>query len=114
MEINGANTYPSVTPLIVAPFQGTTPGGWLFAINSYGTVSNHTHESVVYPSNDTVTSRLPVSGLLTGMTNDRREDILVGTVAIVNGTGTSYSTEFVLRDGAGLEYPSFGTAYLIT
>lgn len=87
---------------------GTTPGGWLLAINSYGTLAYWEHESVVYPANDTTVSKQPLSDILTGLTCEKREDILfpagdvvisntgsfvfpfIGTVTdIVTGTGTT-------------------------
>lgn len=75
----------------------STPGGWLLAINSYGTLVNYTHESVLYPSNDTVTAQFPLSELLTSNTEDRCEDIVV-----LNGSA-------VVSDEAALVLPSFGS-----
>lgn len=114
VDIDGSATFPLVTPMTVLPWQGTTPGGWLFAINSYGTVTTQTHESQVYTGNDTVDNNLPLSGIYTGVTPQRREDILVTTVAIVDGTGTNYATDFVLLDLPGIEFPSFGSAVVIS
>jgi hypothetical protein len=62
-----------------------TPGGWFAAITSWGTVANYTHESSIYPANDTFVSQQPVSNLLTGNTAERREDIILN--------GSYYTTD---------------------
>lgn len=76
---------------------GTTPGGWLTTINSYGTVVQMAHESKVYSKNDTIASFNPLSEVLTGNTIERREDIIVT------------SGDFVLPNQAPLVLPDFGS-----
>lgn len=75
---------------------GTTPGGWFQTINSYGSVVQMQHESQVYSANDTITSFHPISEVLTGVTGDRRDDVLAGA-------------DVVISDAGPLIYPSFGS-----
>jgi hypothetical protein len=87
----------SLTPVSTAPADfPATPGGWMASITSWGTVFSQTHESNIYPANDTVISRQPVSNLLTGSTGDRREDI------ILNGS-------FALSDPSTPPLPVYAT-----
>ena len=77
VTLAGAGTEPVLTRLsLVGQQYGTIPGGWLISFNSYGTVTRSAHEGTVYPSNDTLTSRYPLADLLTGQTNQRREDVI--------------------------------------
>ena len=74
VTLPGSGTLPAVTQL---PYSyGTAPGGWLAEVNSYGTASIMAHEGTVYPVNDTVRSRYPLANLLTGVTDERREDVI--------------------------------------
>jgi hypothetical protein len=100
LSIAASGTIPDLTPVYTAAFTGSTPGGWLVEYNSYGTVKNWRHEASIYPSNDTLTSKLPVSDLLTGRTAERREDILI------TNAGSLY---FVLPDTSDPVFSSFGT-----
>jgi len=76
---------------------GTTPGGWLQTINSYGTVVQMQHESTVYSANDTIASFNPISEVLTANTAERREDILVSGPSVV------------ISDSGMLVFPAFGS-----
>lgn len=82
--------YPEVTSVAYVP---GVPGGWLMRVNSYGTVVTMAHEGAVYPENDTVTSKFPLANVLTGMTNDKRDDIIVSSISppsfLASGTVTS-------------------------
>lgn len=76
---------------------GTTPGGWFSSVNSYGTNVGYEHESDIYTSNDTVDSIYPLGDTLTGLTNERRNDLIyVGTNVVISNSGS-----FV--------FPSFGS-----
>ena len=82
---------PVLTRLSLQPTSewGAVPGGWLAQVNSYGTVSVVTHEGTFYPANDTLRSRYPLANILTGVTERKREDILVaGTYCLPDGTVT--------------------------
>jgi hypothetical protein len=92
----GTYTQPAVTKFDTGTFAGTTPGGWIASMNSYGSVAEWNHESSVYPSNDTLTSKFPLSEILTANTAARREDILG-------------PTNVVLVDATPGTIPSFGT-----
>ena len=83
VDINPASTAPLLTLLSTSSYTPDTPGGWLVALNSYGTLSHATHESVVFPSNDTIASKHPLSDLLTGNTPERREDILLPLADVI-------------------------------
>jgi PhoD-like phosphatase len=96
VDIAASGTTPSLTQLYAGSFSGSVPGGWLMALNSYGSVVQWTHESLVYPGNDTVTSTLPLSDILTGNTAERREDVLCPADVVISDPGT-------------LTFPSFGT-----
>jgi len=108
------------TPILLAldaTNTGTTPGGWLAAMNSYGTVASSQQESTYYPANDTVASPSPVSALLTGLTNDRMEDIFsTGTIpTLVDGTVWTLPTYtgLVLTPDYGLGF-QYQTGYEVT
>jgi hypothetical protein len=76
-----------VTRVDTNTFYGTTPGGWIASINSYGSVSGYQHESTIYPTQDTITLKTPLSEILTGATIERREDILGPSgIVLTNGT----------------------------
>lgn len=88
--------------LRTASFQ-QVPGGWLLELGSYGTVFQTAHEGTVYPANDTTRSKFPLANLLTGVTGERREDML----AVDSNNGDS--PFFVLVDASEPVIPSFGT-----
>lgn len=67
------------------------PGGWLHAINSYGTLVAWAHESNVYSGNDTIVSKEPLSNVLTGDTCHRREDIVLPAVEVVAAEAGSFA-----------------------
>jgi phosphodiesterase/alkaline phosphatase D-like protein len=96
VSIPASGTTPALTKLQTFTFDGTTPGGWIAALNSYGSIAGYQHEANVYPSADTLTSKYPLSHLLTGSTEARREDVL-GPLTII------------LVDGTTPSMPSFGT-----
>jgi hypothetical protein len=91
-----SGSHLSITQLDTGTYDGSVPGGWLAGYNSYGTVVQFTHESQIYSSNDTLTSRTPHSGVFTATTMERREDILG-------------PTNIVLIDAVAGTLPSFGT-----
>lgn len=91
----------SFTQLNTVAYSQATPGGWLVALNSYGTAVQHRHEAKVYPASDTVSSKQPLSALLTASTNLRREDLLF----TANGT----QPDFIPSEPASLTLPFFGT-----
>lgn len=93
----GSGPKPTLTQIQTGSYSGTNPGGWLAILNSYGTVVNMVHESNYFPANDTVMSNVPLSGMLTGNTIERREDHY-----------TASSTISVLPDDAAVAMPSFG------
>ncbi|MGV0949244.1 MAG: metallophosphoesterase [Azonexus sp.] len=93
----GGGPAPTLELVQTGSYTGTNAGGWLAILNSYGTVVNVVHESQIYPSNDTVTSTVPLSSMLTSNTWQRRED------HYVSGSGLS-----VLPDGAPVAMPTFG------
>jgi hypothetical protein len=86
----------AVTQVNTSDYYGTAPGGWIASINSYGSVSGYQHESTVYPTQDTITLKTPLSEILTGATIERREDV-IGPSGIV------------LTNGTVPVMPSFGT-----
>lgn len=96
VAINTTGSDPLITQVDVGTYSGTTPGGWLASVNSYGSVASWAHESQVYPTIDTLTSKLPLSEILTATTIERREDILG-------------PTNVVLTDGTTTAMPSFGS-----
>lgn len=100
IEVNPAGIYPEIVPV---PFS-EAPGGWLMRVNSYGTVVETAHEGTVYPRNDTVASKLPLSDILTGMTNDKREDILVSAV----NPPSFWAAGTVATDPSAPVMPTFG------
>ena len=91
-----SGTDANLTLMQTGSYDGTTPGGWLADYNSYGTVAQWTHESQSYPTNDTLTSKFPLSEILTGNTAERREDVLgplaVSLVDETTGTMPSFGT----------------------
>lgn len=93
----GSGPKPTLTQIQTGSYSGTNPGGWLAILNSYGTVVNMVHESNYFPANDTVMSNVPLSGMLTGNTIERREDHY-----------TASSTISVLPDDAAVAMPTFG------
>lgn len=100
IEVNPAGTRPEIVPV---PF-GVAPGGWLVRVNSYGTVVETAHEGTVYPANDTLVSKLPLADLLTGMTNDKREDVLVSAI----NPPSFWTAGTVATDPAPPVMPTFG------
>jgi phosphodiesterase/alkaline phosphatase D-like protein len=96
VETAPSGSVPQITQLTTSSSNGGTSGGWLVGLTSYGTIGQWQHESTVYPANDTVTSKLPLSDILTATTVERREDI-------VGPTGV------ILVDTAALTMPSIGT-----
>lgn len=56
---------------------GTTPGGWLASMTSWGTSYTYVHESQAYTANDTVSNPQPLSNLLTATTALRAESIIL-------------------------------------
>lgn len=90
---------PSIIQQNTGTFSPETAGGWLAIINSYGTVCQWRHESEVYPSNDTVTSVVPISDMLTGNTHARKEDQYV----------SGYTGASVLVDTDGVPMPIFSS-----
>jgi len=104
VSIATSGTTPDRTLLSVVHSYGTTPsvpGGWLMGINSYGTTVGWKHESAVYPQNDTLVSKVPLSDVLAARTAERREDIIVT------------SGNFTLPDAADPAFTSFGTGFLV-
>jgi hypothetical protein len=99
VSIPASGTIPALTKLQTLTFDGTTPGGWIAALNSYGSIASYQHEANAYPSADTLTSKYPLSHLLTGSTEERREDVL-GPLTVI------------LVDGTTPSMPSFGTIAL--
>lgn len=87
---------PTLEVVQTGSYTGTNPGGWLAILNSYGSVARVVHESNVFPANDTVSSSVPLSSMLTSNTAHRREDHYVSA-------GTS-----VLPDAAAVAMPTFG------
>jgi hypothetical protein len=75
VSLASSGTVPLVSHLAFS--YGTIPGGWLAEVNSYGTVSVMAHEGTVYPANDTLRSRYPLANVLTGVTEERREDVII-------------------------------------
>ena len=92
----GPGPVPTMTSIQSGSYTGTNPGGWLATINSYGSVVSMVHETNYYPSNDTITSRVPLSEMLTGNTIERREDHYA-----------SSSTLSVIPDSATVAMPTF-------
>jgi hypothetical protein len=99
--ISASGTTPGLNPLPISGQWTTTPGGWIAEYNSFGTVAVWAHEGTLYPGNDTMTSKYPVANLLTGVTERRREDVLV----MANGTDAFFN----LPDAADPVIAAFGT-----
>ena len=90
----------TITPLAMDDYNaGTTPGGWYNTINSYGTNVGYAHEASIYPANDTVTAVYPLADTLTGLTNERRNDVIY--------TGT----DIVIAQEGSFAFPYFGSVY---
>lgn len=101
VSIATSGTIPDVTLVNTGTYAGTTPGGWLAAINSYGSVAEWQHESLVYPSNDTLTLTSPLSEILTATTIERREDVLgPSDIVLTNGTVTAMPSFGSIVDAA--------------
>ena len=93
-----AGSNPVITAL-PATYSGTnpTPGGWYATLNGYGSNANFTHESNIYPANDTVVASHSLADTLTGFTNDRMDGVIYnGTSVTVSNTGS-------------FTFPSFGS-----
>ena len=89
---------PQITALATDNFYvGTTPGGWFDTINSYGTSVGYAHEADIYTGNDTVTAVYPLGDTLTGLTNDRRNDIVY------------VGPDIVVPEAGSFTFPSFGS-----
>lgn len=93
----GAGPAPTLTQVQTGSYTGTNPGGWLAILNSYGTVVSVVHESNIFPANDTVTSVVPLSSMLTSNTWQRREDHFVISAG-----------QSVLPDDGTVAMPTFG------
>lgn len=102
VTVAASGTNPQLDLMTTEEYAGTTPGGWLMAYNSYGTIAERLHESTVFPTNDTVTSVLPLADILTSDTHERREDFLH-----YNGSGTDAPAYYVLLDAGTEALPSF-------
>ena len=103
VEINPADTHCNVFPV---PYADDNPGGWVKRVDSYGHVASVAHEGTIYASNDTMTNRFPLSDVLTGLTNDKREDIVL--VSIAAPSPTFFSNGTITADAAPIVPPSFG------
>jgi hypothetical protein len=77
----------------------------MMALDSQGVPVRWQHESTIYPSNDTVVSTLPLSGLLTGSTHHRLSDVLIRN-------GTAY--DFILVDAGSIPMPAFTGTVAVT
>lgn len=88
VDIAPSGNQPLLTQLTTGSYTSTTPGGWLVAVSSWGTPSAYRHESIVYASNDTLTNKLPISDLLTSVTEARREDIVITGDFVLADTGS--------------------------
>ena len=99
VHANPSGSKPLITPYVTVPgtFSGTVPGGWLRAVTSAGTLTGQSHESVVPASS--LEDTLYLSGVLTGCTAERRQDVIVSAVS-----GTTVPPE-----DAPLVFPSFGS-----
>lgn len=96
-QVVRSGSLPSAIPLAVqGSSTGTTPGGWVNVLNSYGTLEERAHESVFFP-NGNIDVSSPVSDLLTGATVNKLEDVLV------------LGGDYVLPDEGLPSLPSFGT-----
>ncbi len=102
-SIASSGTTPDLTALPIAGAWTSTPGGWLAQYNSFGTVHTWAHEGTLYPGNDTLTSKYPTADLLTGVTERRREDVLVLADSVAG------SPFFNLPDAADPVIAAFGT-----
>lgn len=98
-------TTPNTDLLYTDWYTGSTPGGYMMALDSQGVPVRWQHESTIYPSNDTVVSTLPVSELLTGSTHNRLSDVLVRN-------GTAY--DFILVDAGTTAMPAFTGTVAVT
>ncbi len=98
----GASSAPVLTALDTDTYSPLTPGGWVATVNSYGTAVSWAHESQLYSSNDTLTSKSPLADVLTSSTHARREDLVLenpfvtadsGTTALPTFSGVSVAVE---------------------
>jgi hypothetical protein len=96
-EVQVAPLASPCAPIITLLSAGSlsTPGGWFEAVNSFGTAAGYAHESTIYSTSDTVTNTLPISEIMTSLTNERREDVIY--------TGT----DVVISDAGSYIYPTF-------
>lgn len=106
-ELFKVTVSPSMVPLITpletdSYYAGTTPGGWFNTINSYGTSVGYQHEADIYTANDTVTAVYPLGDTLTGLTNDRVDDVIY--------TGT----DVTISDTGSFTFPTFGSVAIVT
>lgn len=78
VSLTDSTTAPVITLVSVDSGTGTfglnRPGGWIEYVNSFGTVVRSEHEATIYPGNDTLTSRYPLSDVLTATTVRKTED----------------------------------------
>ena len=77
LNMTATDVTATEVPVENANFTTTTPGGWIATITSSGTKCAYQHESNVYTGNDTISSVQPVSNVLSPMTSERKEDILM-------------------------------------
>lgn len=105
VSIAVSGTTPSTNLLYTDWYTGSTPGGYMLALDSQGVPVRWQHESTIYPSNDTVVSTLPLSGLLTGSTHHRLSDVLIRN-------GTAY--DFILVDAGSIPMPAFTGTVAVT
>jgi hypothetical protein len=86
IDVDAVGTEPTLArlPIYGQAGTGSTPGGWLAQYDSFGTITRWQHEGTNYPANDTVTSKYPLSNLLTGVTENKREDVLVKVYGTLN------------------------------
>jgi len=103
VDISTSGTLPKLTLLDTTQYAGNVPGGWLATINSYGSVVQWRHESQVYPSNDTASSIVPLSSILTANTAERREDQI-----LTSNVGVS-----ILTDGTDADLPAFNGTIIV-
>lgn len=97
VNVAGAGA-PTLAVVQTGSYTGTNPGGWLAVLDSNGSIASIVHESNIFPANDTVTSVVPLSSMLTSNTWQRREDHYASA-----NTGDS-----ILPDDAAVAMPTFG------
>ena len=74
----------------------STPGGWIGIVNSYGSHASQQQECRIYSDSDTLENPSPASNILTGLTGERRDDIVYA------------GTQVVLADDAPYVMPTYG------